>query len=183
MSTRSFVLVKVAKKMLGKEVRFILNGQWDNEKHNEVKDKEIIVKIPKDKKYMGIYVHHDGYPSGVGTEVSKIPLNELIETMYKGDRSSLYSNDMESDLYLNRGEEHVTPHFFNDLKEAIQYADNSWCEYVYIKEEDKTYGISICDDCNTEKSKENQFENILLDFCVHKVIKGKDKLGEIVNFS
>lgn len=184
MSTGSFVVIKVAKEMKGKEVKFTLNGQWDSEKHEDVKGKEITIKVPKTKKYMGIYVHWDGYPSGVGTEVAKIPLNELTDTMYKGDRSSLAANDMESALYLNRGEKNVMPHFFKDLKEAVQYAANSWCKYVYFKTENRTYGISIYNDCEIENSKGNQYKKIVLNFHGHELIEGEDDLKvEEVSFS
>ena len=173
MSTRSMVIIKISKEMQGKTINLILSGKWDNEINKSLINKNVTIEIPTNKKYMAIYVHYDGYTDGVGAEVNKIAYDRLKETMYKGDRSSLYNDDLESSLYINREETtNVRPHFFKTMKDAIQYAINSWCEYIYYKDINITYGCSVYYDCKTKYGK-RKFYKIVTDFHFHKLEDNK----------
>lgn len=80
-------------------------------------------------KCRAVYVHFDGYLSGVGAELHWNYLSqELVEELVShGDRSSL--ND---GYYKDRGDTGVEPQEFNTFVEFFECADESWAEWYYI---------------------------------------------------
>lgn len=111
----------------------------------------IITANPKGD-FTGSYCHWDGYPSHNGRILlehytTKGKVRKLIQL---GDISSLDEriNPLDPDAHsFNRKEEGTTvayhrdrgepwasvkPKRFDTVREAITYADEAWCEYVYL---------------------------------------------------
>lgn len=86
-------------------------------------------------KCRAIYVHFDGYLSGVGAELQgyiyQAEVEELIEG---GDRSSLTDG-----LYKDRGETGVDPVVYATFDELFDAADGSWAEWYYVFKDGEWY--------------------------------------------
>jgi hypothetical protein len=77
-----------------------------------------------------VYVHCDGYLSGVGAELQEYTTQaEVEELISRGDRSTLTDG-----FYSDRNEdwEDVKPRAFSTFAEFYEYCDDSWGEYYYI---------------------------------------------------
>ena len=91
--------------------------------------------IPVDSKIMSIYVHHDGYPEGVGQELMKYNYDLLFNSMLLGDRSSLDILDVGFKYcYYTNGEDpyNIIPIFHKSLNEYKNFTFNTWSEYCYL---------------------------------------------------
>lgn len=85
-----------------------------------------------------IYVHYDGYLSGVGAALQHYKTQEEVEELIeKGDRSSL-----EEGFYRDRGEMGVDPVDFDSFAEFLISADGCGVEYYYIFKD----GVWYCGD-------------------------------------
>ena len=79
--------------------------------------------------FKAIYVHWDGYPDGVGSQLvedfnSESAADGLME---QGDSSTL------TESYRSKGESDVDATFVKGgMKELIGFASESWGEYVYV---------------------------------------------------
>jgi hypothetical protein len=91
-----------------------------------------------DGKIRAIYVHHDGYLSGVGADLQEYAtLAEVDALLDEGDRSSL-----ESGFYKDRGENDVDPITYDTFDEFYDACKNSWGEYYYVWKD----GVWYCGD-------------------------------------
>ena len=98
--------------------------------------------------YKSIYVHWDGYPSGVGqtllnhyTDQSKIEglmalgdLSQLSESIEKPEGHS-FKNPASGCCVAygrDRGEEGVEAKAGQTVEEASKWTKDSWCEYNYL---------------------------------------------------
>lgn len=84
----------------------------------------------KGDKCMAVYVHHDGYLTGVGADLMKYNTQEDVEELIShGDRSSL-----EGNYYSERGEDwsDVKPKVYDTFDEFFEACDGSWGDYYYI---------------------------------------------------
>lgn len=89
-------------------------------------------------KCRAVYVHWDGYLSGVGAELQDYTTQaEVEELISHGDRSSLTDG-----FYKDRGEDGVEPTDFDSFEELYEACDGSWCEYYYIFKD----GVWYCGD-------------------------------------
>ena len=159
MSTRGYIFVKLPKNIIGNKITLKLSGCWHNEMHNDLKNKEISFTIPYDKKYMGIYVHCDADINSLGHELMNISFNNLIKTMYNGDRSNLCNENLNGSLYINRGESNCLPLFFNDVKDIVSFAKRLWCEYIYYKNRRNVFCLSIDENSEFHKLIKNDLIN------------------------
>ena len=90
-------------------------------------------------KCRAVYVHWDGYLSGVGAELQDYTTQaEVEELIAEGDRSSL-----DSGYYKDRGETGVEPKTYDTFDEFREYADGCGAEYYYIFKD----GVWYCGDC------------------------------------
>jgi hypothetical protein len=85
-----------------------------------------------------VYVHWDGYLSGVGAELQGYTTQaEVEELVSHGDRSSLTDG-----FYKNRGEVGVDPVDYDSFDEFYDTADGSGAEYYYVFKD----GVWYCGD-------------------------------------
>ena len=89
-------------------------------------------------KVRAVYVHWDGYLSGVGAELQDYTTQaEVEELISHGDRSSLGDG-----YYKDRGEDGVDPTDYDSFDKFYEACDGSWCEYYYIFKD----GVWYCGD-------------------------------------
>lgn len=89
-------------------------------------------------KCRAVYVHWDGYLSGVGAELQSYTTQaEVEELIAGGDRSSL-----DDGCYKDRGEEDVGPVDYATFEEFYDVCASRWCEYYYIFKD----GVWYCGD-------------------------------------
>ena len=96
----------------------------------------IAKKNPTTGRYTSIYVHWDGYPTGVGLTLrdhykTDEKVNFLLE---QGDISSLHETVVETvkESYRTRGDKNVDAMVFHTLDEMCEHYRSCWCEYGYI---------------------------------------------------
>lgn len=89
-------------------------------------------------KCRAVYVHWDGYLSGVGAELASCYTTqaEVEELIADGDMSSL------GDYYKDRGDKGVEPKEFDTFAEFLEFVTESWAEYYYIFKD----GVWYCGD-------------------------------------
>lgn len=95
------------------------------------------VGVMKGDKCTAVYVHHDGYLSGVGADLLEYDTQADVEELIShGDRSSL-----EGDYYSERGEDwpDVKPKVYDSFEEFFEACDDCWGEYYYIFKDGKWY--------------------------------------------
>lgn len=79
-------------------------------------------------KCRAVYVHWDGYLSGVGAELQGYRTQAAVEELISyGDRSSL-----DSGFYKDRGETGVDPVEYDSFDEFYDAADGAGAEYYYV---------------------------------------------------
>jgi hypothetical protein len=79
-------------------------------------------------KCRAIYVHWDGYLSGVGAELQGYTTQADVEELIaEGDRSSLTDG-----FYSERGEQGVEPTDYDTFAEFFTAVEGCWGEYYYI---------------------------------------------------
>jgi hypothetical protein len=79
-------------------------------------------------KCRAVYVHWDGYLSGVGAELQGYTTQaEVEELISHGDRSSL-----EDGYYKDRGEQGVEPTDYDTFAEFFEAVEGCWGEWYYI---------------------------------------------------
>jgi hypothetical protein len=79
-------------------------------------------------KCRAIYVHWDGYLSGVGAELQAYTSQAEVEALIaEGDRSSLTEG-----FYKDRGEKGVEPTDYDTFAEFFTAVEGCWGEYYYI---------------------------------------------------
>lgn len=93
--------------------------------------------LNKDGTVRAVYIHFDGYPSGVGAELLKdFNTPELINArLDKGDGSTLYDG-----FYKGRGETGVDVHVFSSKEEYLTERITGDTEYQYLYE-DGTWNV------------------------------------------
>lgn len=75
-----------------------------------------------------VYVHFDGYLSGVGAQLQAYRTQAEVEKLIShGDRSSL-----EDGFYKDSGETGVDPTDYGTFDEFFDACKNSWGEWYYI---------------------------------------------------
>lgn len=118
MATRSYIFIALSKKDFGKEVQFDKNLH----KVAEFNHQPPVVKI-ENKKYMGIYHHWDGYPSGVGlTLINEYKDREkIINLLSGGDASIIIDNVIQYHSWRNENWEHVKPKFVDKIIDDEDY--------------------------------------------------------------
>jgi len=85
------------------------------------------VGVMKGDKCHAVYVHWDGYLSGVGAELQGYATQEEVEALIAGgDMSTL------EDYYADRGDTGTEPKVFDTFAEFLEYAEDCWAEYYYI---------------------------------------------------
>jgi hypothetical protein len=97
-------------------------------------------------KCRAVYVHWDGYLSGVGEELQSYTTQaEVEELISHGDRSSL-----EDGYYKDRGEKGVDPTDYDTFAEFFTAVEGCWGEFYYIFKDGVWYcgntygGDSLC---------------------------------------
>jgi len=79
-------------------------------------------------KCRAVYVHWDGYLSGVGAELQGYTTQADVEELIShGDRSSLTDG-----YYKDRGEKGVEPTDYDTFAGFLEAAEGCWAEYYYI---------------------------------------------------
>jgi hypothetical protein len=79
-------------------------------------------------KCRAVYVHWDGYLSGVGAELQGYTTQADVEELIAGgDRSSLTDG-----FYSERGEQGVEPTDYDTFAEFFEAVEGCWGEYYYI---------------------------------------------------
>ena len=86
------------------------------------------------EKIIGIYCHHDGYPSWVGRKLTEHYNHEskIWALLGRGDISGLDETPEKSDSYFynSKGEDFSAPQVFSDVNEV--YKHHSDYEYAYV---------------------------------------------------
>jgi hypothetical protein len=97
-------------------------------------------------KCRAVYVHWDGYLSGVGAELQGYTTQADVEELIShGDRSSL-----EDGYYKDRGEKGVEPTDYDTFAEFFEAVEGCWGEFYYIFKDGVWYcgntygGDSLC---------------------------------------
>jgi hypothetical protein len=109
-----------------------------------------MVGVMVGNKCRAVYVHWDGYLSGVGAELQEYATQaEVLELIAGGDRSSLTDG-----FYKDRGEKGVEPTDYNSFEEFYDAAEGCWAEYYYIFKD----GVWYCGD-TYGKYKQDSDEN------------------------
>lgn len=86
------------------------------------------VGIQLGDKIRAVFVHYDGYLSGVGRDLQEHTSQESVEKLISyGDRSSLNGG-----FYKDRGEDNVEPVDYESFDEFFEACKNSWGEYYYV---------------------------------------------------
>lgn len=88
------------------------------------------VSTLRDSKFHTIYVHHDGYPGGVGSELQDYTTAASVDQLIAaGDRSSL-----DSGFYRDNGEAwlDVMPVEYSTFDDFFLACQQSWCEWYYV---------------------------------------------------
>jgi hypothetical protein len=89
-------------------------------------------------KCRAVYVHWDGYLSGVGAELQEYTTQPEVEALIAdGDRSSLTDG-----FYKDRGERGVAPKTYSSFAKFYKAAEGCWAEYYYIFKD----GVWYCGD-------------------------------------
>ncbi len=79
-------------------------------------------------KCRAVYVHWDGYLSGVGAELQAYTSQAEVEALIaEGDRSSLTEG-----FYKDRGEDGVEPTDYDTFAEFFEAVEGCWGEWYYI---------------------------------------------------
>jgi hypothetical protein len=87
-----------------------------------------MVGVMQGDKCRAIYVHWDGYLSGVGAELQAYTSQADVEALIaEGDRSSLTEG-----FYKDRGEDGVEPTDYDTFAEFFAAVEGCWGEYYYI---------------------------------------------------
>ena len=85
-----------------------------------------------------VYVHWDGYLSGVGRALQDYKTQKAVEELIShGDRSSL-----DNGFYKDRGETGVAPVEYDSFEEFFNTCDDAGGEYYYIFKD----GVWYCGD-------------------------------------
>lgn len=96
------------------------------------------VGVMKGNVCSAVYVHYDGYLSGVGADLLNYTRQELVEELVSyGDRSAL-----AGPYYKDRGETGVNPVTYNSFAEFYNDAKDADAEYYYIFKD----GVWYCGD-------------------------------------
>lgn len=119
-----------------------------------------LVGIKDGEEFKYIYVHHDGYISGVGKTLREhFPTVSDIEPILEyGDRSSLvedsYPGDGDSYSERERKSKYKKPNLatINNETEIWELANEFWAEYVYILENGEWRAIDIFKTAQIEES-------------------------------
>lgn len=86
------------------------------------------------EKIIGIYCHHDGYPSWFGRKLTEHYNHEskIWALLGRGDISGLDETPEKSDSYFynSKGEDFSAPQVFSDVNEV--YKHHSDYEYAYV---------------------------------------------------
>ncbi len=97
-----------------------------------------LVGVMVGSKCRAVYVHWDGYLSGVGAALQSYKTQAAVEELVShGDRSSL-----EDGYYKDRGETGVDPTEYKDFEEFLDAANCCGAEYYYIFKD----GVWYCGD-------------------------------------
>lgn len=106
MSTRCSIIVKLEKKDLGKD--FLVN---------HANDKPSIFHTYIDKPYISIYIHHDGYLSGVGQDIidNLDSYEKALKFVLQGDMTEF---DYPYTEYRNESYENNKPNAYDKLDEC-----------------------------------------------------------------
>jgi hypothetical protein len=97
-----------------------------------------MVGVMVGNKCRAVYVHWDGYLSGVGAELQEYATQaEVLELIAGGDRSSLTDG-----FYKERGETGVDPTEYETFEEFYEAVDSCWGEYYYVFKD----GVWYCGD-------------------------------------
>jgi hypothetical protein len=97
-----------------------------------------MVGVMVGNKCRAVYVHWDGYLSGVGAELQEYTTQAEVEALIAdGDRSSLTDG-----FYKDRGEDGVEPTDYNSFEEFYDAAEGCWAEYYYVFRD----GVWYCGD-------------------------------------
>jgi hypothetical protein len=97
-------------------------------------------------KCRAVYVHFDGYLSGVGAELQAYKTQAEVEELISyGDRSSL-----DGGYYADRGETGVEPKEYATFEEFYDAVEGSWGEYYYVFKD----GVWYCGDTYGKYRKE-----------------------------
>lgn len=89
-----------------------------------------------------VYVHWDGYLTGVGAAIQEYTSQKDVERLIApGDRSSIFDG-----FYKDRGETGVEPVDYKSFDEFYEAAKGAWAEYYYIFKD----GIWYCGDTYEE---------------------------------
>ncbi len=92
-------------------------------------------------KCRAVYVHYDGYLSGVGAELQGYTTQaEVEELIADGDRSSLTDG-----FYKDRGETGVAPTEYATFEEFFEAVNGCWGEWYYIFKDGMWYCGNIYD--------------------------------------
>jgi hypothetical protein len=87
-----------------------------------------MVGVMQGDKCRAVYVHWDGYLSGVGAELQGYTTQADVEELIShGDRSSL-----EDGYYKDRGEKGVEPTDYDTFAEFFEAVEGCWGEWYYI---------------------------------------------------
>jgi hypothetical protein len=79
-------------------------------------------------KCRAVYVHWDGYLSGVGADLQEYTQQKDVESLIaNGDRSSLTDG-----FYKDRGETGVAPRTYDTFDEFFDSVEGCWGEYYYV---------------------------------------------------
>ena len=86
------------------------------------------VGMMRGDKIRAVYVHFDGYLSGVGAELQDYTSRGEVEKLIsEGDRSSLTEG-----FYKFNGEDDVDPVDYESFDEFYESCKDSWGEYYYV---------------------------------------------------
>jgi hypothetical protein len=149
MSTRSFIILKVRKEDIGKVMKFNegllpkpLDKWQDKDREGKVwrdetgQDKCQPVEIGD--QFIGIYCHWDGYPEGVGAELTTFfkDYNSVLNLILGGSCSAIDGGVVRH--YANRqGEEwkYLTPSNGKSRAALARLGRQAWAEYAYCFDE------------------------------------------------
>lgn len=94
------------------------------------------IAVKRDEGYESIYCHWDGYPEGVGATLNAFYTDEdkINELIALGDLSTLGDTTSQEDTisYNRWRDEGTISKNSRTLKELLDTAVSSFCEYVYV---------------------------------------------------
>lgn len=151
MSTRSFIIVKVRKEDIGKVMRFNEGllpkplDKWQDKDlegkvYNDETGKDLCQPVEIGDQFIGIYCHWDGYPEGVGAELTKFfkDYDSVLNLILGGSCSAIDGGVVRH--YANRQDEkweHLVPSQGKSQAALARLGRSAWAEYAYCFDEDK----------------------------------------------